>query len=68
MNNTSDPMIRAEIRRRLSAAHPRKDAVIDDELRVDGGGARIDVAVDNRRRRKARTKEAFKLFSNSAWS
>ncbi|MEA3536992.1 sce7726 family protein [Rhizobium sp. CC-YZS058] len=47
MNDTSDPMIRAEIRRRLSAAHLGKDAVIVDELRVNRGGARIDVAVVN---------------------
>jgi hypothetical protein len=47
MSSTNDPMIRKVVRQRLAATHDGQDAVIVDELRVDRGSARIDVAVVN---------------------
>lgn len=47
MISTNDAMIRKAVRQRLALAHAGEDAVIMDELRVDRGSARVDVAVVN---------------------
>lgn len=47
MASTNDAMIRKAIRQRLASAHDGEDAVIMDELRVDRGSARVDVAIVN---------------------